>query len=259
MDIERVPVAVPTRAPTGKTACYVLGRDDAVLVDPPSLDDRIDRELDRVRHVAVTHHHVDHVGAVAEYAERADAIVWCRYGREDAFTDATGVEPDRTFLDGTPIPTGAGAVVVHETPGHAREHVAFRAGDELVAGDLAVAAGSVVVGPPEGDVRAYLTSLRRVWAMNPARLLPSHGPVIEDARATCERLIEHRLDRERRVLDAVANGNRSVEAIVDAAYDKDLSGVEDLANATVRAHLDKLCHEGRVEWDGSHAEPATDG
>lgn len=256
MDIERVPVAVPTRAPTGKTACYVLGRDDALLVDPPAQDGRIERELDRIGHVAVTHHHVDHVGAVAEYAGQADATVWCRYGREDAFTEATGVDPDRTFREGTRIPTSDGSLVVHETPGHAREHVAFRAGDELVAGDLVVAAGSVVVGPPEGDVRAYLTSLRRVWAMNPDRLLPSHGPVVEDARATCERLIDHRLDRERRVLAAVADGNRSVEAIVDAAYDKDLSGVGDLAKATVRAHLDKLRHEGRVEWNGTYADPA---
>lgn len=254
MRIERIPIEVPTRAPTGRTAAYVVGDDDALLVDPAAAADRIEAELGRVSHVAATHHHPDHVGAVADYAAAADATVWCRYGREAAFADAAGIEPDRTFREGTTIPA-AGGVFVRETPGHAREHVGFSAGDALLGGDLAVAEGSVVVGAPEGDLRAYLTSLRRVRAMSPERLYPSHGPVIEEPRATCERLIRHRLDRERRVLAAVEAGNRTVADILDSAYEKDLTGVRDLAGATVRAHLDKLHHEGRVEWDGSRADP----
>ncbi|MFT4904950.1 MAG: ribonuclease/clavin/mitogillin [Natronomonas sp.] len=256
MHVSRVPVDVPTRAPTGQTACYIVGRDEALLVDPPAPDNRIERELDSVGHVAVTHHHPDHVGAVSEYARLADATVWCRYGREESFTAATDIEPDRMFREGTTIRTGDGTIAVRDTPGHAREHVAFQAADSLLTGDLAVAAGSVVVGAPEGDMRAYITSLRRVGAMSPDKLFPSHGPVIEDVRPTCERLINHRLDREQRVLEAVRAGNRTVAEIVDAAYEKDLSGVKDLAGATVRAHLDKLHHEGRVEWDGAHADPA---
>ena len=256
MHVERLPLEVPTRAPTGRTACYVVGRDDALLVDPAATDERVEARLDDVADVAVTHHHPDHVGAVAEYARRADAAVWCRYGREDAFAAATDATPDRTFREGTAIETGDGPVVVRDTPGHAPEHVAFETGDGLVSGDLAVAAGSVVVGAPEGDMRAYLTSLRRVLGLNPERLLPAHGPTIEDVRGTCERLIDHRLDRERRVLAAVGDGAGSVDEILASAYEKDLAGVEDLARATVRAHLEKLDHEGRVRWDGDRAEPA---
>ncbi|MFO7926796.1 MAG: MBL fold metallo-hydrolase [Halobacteriota archaeon] len=253
MRIERIPVDVPTRAPAGRTAAYVVGREDTLLVDPAASDDRIDAELDHVAHVAVTHHHSDHVGSVAAYADAADATVWCRYGREAAFEDATGIEPDRTFRDGTEIPIGDGAVRVREAPGHAAEHVAFSAGESLLVGDLAVAEGSVVVGAPEGDMRAYLTSLRRVRAMAPERLYPAHGPVIDAPRSTCERLIRHRLERERRVLAALEDENRSVAGILDSAYEKDLTGVRDLAGMTVRAHLDKLHHEGRIEWDGSRA------
>lgn len=255
MRIERIPVETRTRAPTGRTTAHVVGDADALLVDPAATDDRIEAALDRVGHVAVTHHHGDHVGGVARYAEGADATVWCRYGREAAFGRATGIEPDRTFRDGTAIPVGGGSVVVRETPGHAPEHVAFAAGGSLVTGDLAVAEGSVVVGAPEGDMRAYLTSLRRIRALAPGRLYPAHGPAIDDPRAVCERLLRHRLDRERRVLAAVEAGNRTVAGILDAAYGKDLSGVRDLAGMTVRAHLDKLHHEGRVAWDGAHADP----
>ena len=256
MYVERIPVKVPTRAPTGRTACYVLGREEALLVDPPAPDERIEAELDRVGSVAVTHHHPDHVGAVAEYAEAADATVWCRRGRAEAFARATNATPDRVFSEGTEIPTGGETVVVRDTPGHAPEHVAFETPGGLVSGDLAVAEGSVVVGDPEGDMRAYLASLRRVLGLAPERLLPAHGPPIEDVWATCERLVAHRLDRERRVLKAVEAGNRTVTDVLDAAYEKDLAGVEDLAGATVRAHLEKLAAEGHVRWDGARADPA---
>ena len=256
MDVERVFVDGGTRAPSGDTACYVLSEERSLLVDPAARHERLDERLDDVAHVAVTHHHGNHVGAVSTYAERADATVWCRYGREESFTAATGIEPDRTFREGTTIETGDGPVVVRDTPGHAPEHVAFEAAGSLLTGDLAVAEGTVVVGAPQGDMRAYLGSLRRLWARNPDRLFAAHGPVIEDVRGTCERLIRHRLDREARVLAAVEAGEHDVDGILASAYDKDLTGVRDLARATVRAHLEKLDHEGRIEWDGTRAVPA---
>jgi glyoxylase-like metal-dependent hydrolase (beta-lactamase superfamily II) len=257
MDVTRVAVPVPTPAPHGTTNCYVVGTDRALLIDPPATSEDLDDCLDgsSVANVAVTHHHPDHVGAVADYAAAHGATVWSHYGREDAFEAATGVRPDRTFVDGTAIGTDAGEVTVVDAPGHAPEHVAFAVGDVLVTGDLAVAEGSVVVGAPEGDVRAYVGSLRRVWARSPDRLYPGHGRVIDDPRATCERLIDHRLDRERRVLAAVRDGAGTPEEVVDAAYEKDVSTVRDLALATVEAHLEKLAVEGRIAWDGRRAGP----
>jgi len=255
--VTRITVPVETRAPTGATAAHVVGTSGAVLVDPAGATDRLDAAVERhgVSAVAVTHHHPDHVGAVARYAGRTGATVWAREGREAAFTAATGVDPDRTFADGTGIPTGDGPVRVVDTPGHAPEHVAFAFEDELLCGDLAVAEGSVAVGAPEGDVRAYLTSLRRVRAMAPERLLPAHGPAVEGeaVRGTVERLIAHRLGRERRVGRAVEAGRQTPEGICEAAYDKDVSEVRDLARATVVAHLEKLAVEGSVRWDGERA------
>ncbi|MBV0901502.1 MBL fold metallo-hydrolase [Haloarcula salina] len=255
MDWQRADASVPTRAPTGETAGYLLGDDDALLIDPADATDALDDLLSgrTVSHIAVTHTHPDHVGGVAHYAATTDATVWARRGRVADFEAATGVRPDRVFGEGTTIPTDAGPATVVETPGHAPDHVAFAAGGSVVSGDLAVAEGSVVVGAPGGDVRAYLSSLRRLHARRPDRLLPSHGPAIEDPRATCERLIAHRLDRERRVREAIRSGARSLDEIVEAAYAKDLSGVRDLARATVRAHVEKLAVEGELTWDGERA------
>jgi len=247
-DIVRVSVPAEGRVPTGATNAYLVG--DGLLIDPAGRTDDLDAAVDAagVDHVAVTHAHPDHVGAVAAYAAETGATVWCRRGFEDRFAAAAGVDPDRTFVEGTRLPVGDGVDVI-DAQGHAPDHVAFEAAGGTVCGDVAVAEGSVAVVAPEGDLRGYLVGLRRLHARQPPRLLPGHGEVIDDPRATCRRLLDHRRDRERRVLAAVRGGASDADAVADAAYDKDLSGVEDLARATVVAHLEKLDVEGRVAFD----------
>lgn len=251
--VERVPVAVATRWPDGRTNAYLVGESEALLVDPPAVDPALTAAADDrdVAHVAVTHTHRDHTGAVDHYARHCGAAVWARSGRTGRFVTATGRAPDRTFGEGTTV----GPATVIETPGHAPDHVAFAVGPDALVGDLAVAAGSVFVGADEGDLRAYLVSLRRLRHAGLRRLYPGHGPVIDDADAALDRLLTHRLDRERRVLSAVENGARTLDAVTDAAYEKDLTGVVDLARSTVAAHLEKLAVEGRLEWDGTRASP----
>ncbi|MFP8952708.1 MBL fold metallo-hydrolase [Natrialbaceae archaeon A-arb3/5] len=257
MDVSRLPVAVETRAPTGTTNAYLLGTEPAMLVDPAGRTDELDRLVDEhgVEHVAVTHTHPDHVGAVAAYAAETGATVWARRGRADRFVERAGIRPDRTFSAGTVIELGDDRVRVLDAPGHAPDHVAFEAGRNgpICCGDCSVREGSVVVGAPDGDMRAYVTTLRRLWAIDPPRLLPGHGPEIETPRNTLERLLSHRNTREQRVLEAVDTGATTTDEILETAYEKDLTGVRDLARATVVAHLEKLAAEGRIEWDGEDA------
>ncbi|MFC5278843.1 MBL fold metallo-hydrolase [Halorubrum rubrum] len=232
--------------------------------DPPTHGSA--REESRIEAIAVTHTHPDHVGAVADYAARTGATVHAHADHVERFREATGIDPDATFRDGDAI--GTTGVRALDTPGHAPDHVAFAVGGgdggdgngggesggdeterpaEALVGDLAVAEGSVVVGAPEGDLREYLASLERVRDGGFVRLHPGHGPPIDDPSATCDRLIDHRLERERRVLAAVEAGSNDVDAVLEAAYDRDVTGVEDLARATVRAHLEKLTAEGRID------------
>ena len=254
--VTRVPVESSTRAPGGQTNVYLVGGESAALIDPAARTETLDDEVTarEVEHVLVTHAHPDHVGAIADYATETGATVWARTGYEERFVAAAGYEPDRTLHEGTVIPV-AGGVPVLDVPGHAPDHVAFVLDDGVVSGDLALAQGSVVVDAEEGDMRGYLTALRRLLAMAPDRLYPGHGPIVEAPRDRLAWLIEHRLDREKRVLSAVRDGATTVESVLDVAYDKDLEGVRDLAGRTVRAHLDKLAIEGRVTWDGSQASP----
>lgn len=261
MHVDAFSVPVETRAPTGATNAYLVGSERCLLVDPAGRTDTLDTVVAArdVGTIAVTHTHPDHVGAVADYAAETGAEVLAR--RPERFREATGIDPDGGLNEGTVIATGVGPVTVLDTPGHAADHVAFELpdgtggrGGTVISGDLAVAEGSVVVGAPEGDLRAYLTSLRRLWARNPRRLYPGHGPAIggDDPaapRETLARLIDHRLAREAKIRDAVDAGASDLDSVLNAAYEKDLTGVRDLARATVAAHLEKLAVEGAARWD----------
>lgn len=244
MEIRRFPVPVATSAPTGTTNAYLVGD---LLVDPAARTDALDDAAEGANHVAVTHTHPDHVGSVAEYAD--SRTVWALSGHEGRFEEATGVEPDATFLEGDRL---AGLTVL-ETPGHAPDHVALSTGEAAICGDLATAEGSVFVGGEGADMAAYLDSLDRLRDLDLRVLYPGHDEPIEAPENRLEGLIEHRLERERRVRTAVESGNHGVEAIRDVAYEKDLSGVEELAALAVEAHLEKLAAEGELEWDGEHA------
>ena len=252
VNVERVPVAAETLAEHETTNAYLVGD---LLVDPAAPTDALAAAVERhdPDHVLATHAHHDHVGGVEAFA--AGRTVWALAGREARFERATGVAPDRTFRDGDPVPGVADGAVL-ATPGHAPDHVALALDGVVLSGDLVVAAGSVVVGAEEGDMRAYLTSLRRLHARDPRRLYPGHGPVVEDPRADIARLLARRLDRERRVLAAVRDGAGTPDEVVDAAYDRDLGGVRKYARSTVVAHLRKLDVEGTVVWDGERARPA---
>lgn len=236
--------------PDGHTNAYVLG-DPPLLVDPAAGPDALGIDPGKIAHVAVTHTHPDHTGGLQRFRETTEAVFWATAHHRSRFRERTGIEPDRTFGEGDVI--GGTGVAVMECPGHTPDHVAFIDDDAAVIGDIARRDGSVMVGVPDGDMRAYLTSLRRLRTRDIGTAYPGHGPPITDPNRRFAALLAHRLEREARVQAAVAAGARAVPAIVEQAYNKDLTGVETAAARTVEAHLEKLAVEGQVSWDGSVA------
>ncbi len=143
------------------------------------------------------------------------------------------------------------------TPGHARGHLSLyedRTGT-LLTGDCVVGFGTVVIAPPEGDMRDYLVSLRRFLALpRLTSLMPGHGPVLVDARGKIEEYIAHRIDREAQIVEVMMNGDREIPAIVKAIYTDVPEAMHKLAEMSVLAHLEKLMSEGRVIRRGEKFE-----
>jgi glyoxylase-like metal-dependent hydrolase (beta-lactamase superfamily II) len=137
------------------------------------------------------------------------------------------------------------------TPGHAPDHVCFLQDATCFCGDLVLGEGSSIVFPGGGGLAAYLDSLRRLRELEPTLLCPGHGPWITDPRAKIDEYIEHRLERERKLIDALGAGERSRPRLLDAAWDDVPAVLRPAAALAMDAHLEKLAAEGRLP-EGIH-------
>ena len=153
------------------------------------------------------------------------------------------------------LPQHAGDDVLEAvyTPGHSPDHIAFwhEGTATIFSGDLVVQGSSVMIHWSRGgDLGQYLASLERLLSLGPRRLLPAHGPVIDDPQKILMGYIEHRLQRERQVVDALRRGHATVQAIAESIYDGLAPALMPAAQENVRAHLEKLKNESRAVDEG---------
>jgi len=189
--------------------------------------------------VLLTHGHVDHASGVPALIAR-----W----------PAANVRPSSSpLVDGESLAAGDSALIALFTPGHAPDHFCFFDEElrDVYCGDLLRAGGTVVIPASRGgDLRAYLESLRRVRDLRPRRLLPGHGPVIEEPEALIAQYLAHRAQREVQVVDALRRGHGAPEDMVTDIYGSLPSGLVAAAADSVLAHLKKLEADGVAEQAG---------
>jgi glyoxylase-like metal-dependent hydrolase (beta-lactamase superfamily II) len=207
-------------------------------VGMPAHLDAVARALgeSRLARVLITHSHPDHVGGVPALLGR-----W-------PVADVRNYPPD-ACRDGEVIAAGDALLVAVHTPGHAPDHFCFFDEEtrDLYCGDLARRGGTIVVPASKGgNLAEYLASLRRIRELAPARLLPGHGPIIEDVVEMIDEYLAHRAEREQQVLEALASGCETVDLIVDRIYTGLHPTVVRAAADSVLAHLIKLRDEGRA-------------
>ena len=196
--------------------------------------------------VLVTHHHIDHAEA---------ALPWgSHFGAQVAAGSAAVAGPRGRVLEpGERLSLAGTTIGVVPTPGHTGDHLAFRLeSGAVLVGDHVLGRGTSVVTHPEGDVLAYLESLRRVHDLGPSALYCGHGPELtEDPGAVLEFYLAHRAFREWQLLDVLGRGPATVDELVASVYAEVPREVWPAAAQSTRAALDKLVAEGRVVWWGT--------
>ena len=260
--VELFPARTPTLPPATHTNSYAIGARDVLLVEPATpYDDERRAWLEWARGIAsqgrtiagifATHHHLDHVGALRVFAEALSVPVF-------AHAETIARVKPLEGLDVRPIADRAeilGWIALH-TPGHAPGHLCLwnERTRTLIAGDM-VANGSTIIVPPDddGDMAQYLEQLRRLDGLNASLMFPAHGEPIDDPHALLTHYVRHRLERERKVLDAwteaKARLGRTPELVelLPRAYDDTPMAIWPLAKVSLEAHLVKLRREGRVD------------
>jgi glyoxylase-like metal-dependent hydrolase (beta-lactamase superfamily II) len=231
------------------TNTWVLKAPDAeraVVVDPgPMLEEHLTAVLEAAGRVAVvllTHKHPDHSEGAAWFANRAGCGV-------RAVDPAFRIPTDHAhgLSDGDVFTADGLRIEVLPTPGHTLDSVCFWLPQDgsLLTGDTVLGRGTSVVAHPDGALGPYLDSLNslRAFANSPAgvaRLLPGHGPVIDDPAAVLTYYLNHREERLNQVRAAIAEGHTTPESIVEHVYADVPHTLWPAAERSVRAQLDYL-------------------
>jgi glyoxylase-like metal-dependent hydrolase (beta-lactamase superfamily II)/8-oxo-dGTP pyrophosphatase MutT (NUDIX family) len=199
--------------------------------------------------IFVTHTHKDHSPATLALKERTRATVHGLAPAHREWQDAT-FAADVTLSGGERIAIGDSThlAVIH-TPGHASNHLCYLLEEErtLFTGDHLMQSSTVVINPPDGDMAAYLASLRALLPLDLEWLAPGHGFLMAEPRAAIEAVIAHRLKREAKVVAALeAIGPAPLDDLVAKVYADVPERMHPVAARSLRAHLLKLRDEGRA-------------
>jgi endoribonuclease LACTB2 len=245
------------------TNTYLVGRRDPILIDTgagvpdyvPLLERYLgERGFRQPSRVLLTHRHRDHLGGVEQLRERFRGLRVSKMRHRDAGLP----EPIEDLRDRETVHGEGVTLVPVYTPGHASDHLCYYLVEEraLFTGDVVLGGSTTVIPADDGDLLDYLASLRRLLALDVQRIYPAHGPVIEDGPGRIREYIDHRLLRERQILDALADNVETIPDLVKRIYVDVSPALHPVAALSVESHLKKLARENRVTEEKRADKPS---
>lgn len=254
--VRRIVAPNPSMMTGPGTNTYLVGQEAVAVIDPgPAIPGHIENILQKstssIDWILATHTHPDHSPGVALLAEKTGAEVLRIPAPDGAQQDAT-FAPTRVLAEGDVLETGEFRLEVVQTPGHASNHVCFlHTGlNWLFTGDHVIDGSTVVINPPDGDMKHYIESLQKCKDLGCEALAPGHGEIIEDPIRAIDWIIDHRLEREAKVLAAVrANPGLTTAELVPHVYVDVAKHLYRLAERSLLAHVLKLEADGAASRD----------
>ena len=238
------------------TNTYLIGNEEVTVLDPgPAMDSHIDAitsASDKIKQIVVTHTHPDHSPGVRLLQERLDIpaygmVTETSKGQDNSF------KPDKILKDEDTFEESEYTLEVVHTPGHASNHLCYILKEEefIFTGDHIMNGSTVVIGPPDGNMKQYLDSLEKLKQFKLSKIAPGHGEVLENPYEVAEWIINHRLQREEKVASALKEATKgNPESLVKKVYDDVDSSLFPIAKASLLAHLIKLEEDNVASKEG---------
>ena len=238
------------------TNTYLVGNDNVTVIDPgPAMEEHIEailRASKNIKQILVTHTHPDHSPGVRLLKKELDIPAYGMITSSSKNQDKT-FHPERILLDGELLREDEYSLEVIHTPGHASNHLCFLLEEEkfLFTGDHIMSGSTVVIGPPDGNMKQYIESLEKLKNYDAEKLAPGHGDVMEGLNQIADWIIDHRLKREKKVFDALKVVSRGTpDSLVEKVYDDVDSSLFPIAKASLLAHLIKLEEDKLIVKEG---------
>ena len=228
------------------TNTYLVGKEEVTVIDPgPAMQEHIDvitAAAPNIKQILVTHTHPDHSPGVRLLKENLDIPAYGMLTNSSKNQDQT-FNPERILDDGEAFQEEEFTIEVVHTPGHASNHLCFILKEEklIFTGDHIMNGSTVVIGPPDGNMKQYIQSLEKLKDYDIEKIAPGHGELLENPHEVADWIINHRLEREKKVFHALQEATKGTpDSLVEKVYDDVDSSLFPIAKASLLAHLIKL-------------------
>ena len=239
------------------TNTYLVGTEEITVIDPgPAMPEHIENIAkacgDDIKQILVTHTHPDHSPGAKLLHQRTAAPVMGMYALHKQTQDKT-FKANKVLEDGDEIREIEYTLKAIHTPGHASNHLCFLLEEEkmIFTGDHIMEGSTVVIGPPDGNMKQYIESLEKLKQFDISMIAPGHGNLMKDPKSVVDWIVSHRMFREKKVIDALTEFSKAnLDQLVEKVYDDVDERLHGIARASLLAHLNKLIEEDKAVSKG---------